>query len=488
MNMKTTYTNSFIQKGICIALTVSLSFAACNEKELLNPIPNTSLQADLSFNTPTRVQGQVYGIYAALKNGSYLGGRDLMIRDIRGEEFLNLTQNLFTGFESWAQNVNSGSNDALSTWQNAYLTINACNLFIDGMAAHPDVVSTALAAQYIAEAKFCRALSYHKLITMYAQPYLKDNGASLGVPLRLGGENNTLHNGLKRSTVAEIYTQILKDLDEAEADLPLTYTGSTAALLNTSRAHKNTAIALKTRVYLAMGNYAKVITEANKLVPAAAPYKAPTGVANALNATISSVFSTPWTTAESIFSMPMTVANNVGGQSSLPNQYNGTREYALNTVGAGILADPTIRSTDARKAMTRVLSGNTLLTKFPSTASPFLEYIPVIRYAEVMLNLAEASAKTGALPRAISLLQAIRNRSDATYAFPVSTLATSASLLTAIRVEKRIEFLGEGFRSDDLLRDMLTIPAKGAVPSVAPTAPGYVFPIPNGEVSNNPDL
>ena len=489
--MKTTYTKSHIQKVICIALTVSLSFAACDEKALLNPIPDTSLQAEYSFDTPTRILGQVNGIYATLRNGSYLGGRDLMIRDIRGEEFLNLTQNLFTGFETWAQNVNSGSNDALSTWQNAYTTINAANLFIDGIALHPDVVSSTLIAQYIAEAKFCRALSYHKLVTMYAQPYLKDNGTSPGVPLRLKGENNTANNGLKRSTVAEVYAQILKDLDDAEAGLLATYTGANAtaiALLNTTRAHKNTAIALKTRVYLSMGNYVQVIAEANKLVPAAAPYRAPTGVANALNATISSVFASPWTSAESMFSMPMTVASNIGGQSSLPNQYNGTREYSLNTTAPGILAEPTIRSTDARKAMTRVLSGNTLLTKFPTTLTPFLEYIPVIRYAEVMLNLAEASAKTGALTRAASLLQAIRNRSDATYAFPVGTLATSANLVTAIRIEKRMEFLGEGFRADDLIREMLTIPAKGSAPSVAPTAPNYIFPIPNGEISNNPDL
>lgn len=483
--MKTTYTNPYIQKVVCIALTVSLSFAACNEKELLNPVPDTSLQAEYSFDTPTRILGQVNGIYAAAKAGGYLGGRDLMLRDIRGEEFLNLTQNLFTGFETWAQNVNSGSNDALSTWQNAYTTINAANLFIDGMAAHPGIVSAALTTEYVAEAKFLRALSYHKLVTMYAQPFLKDNGASKGVPLRLKGEDNTANNGLKRSTVAEVYTQILKDLDDAEAGLPLNYS---TALLNTSRAHKNTAIALKTRVYLSKGDYAKVITEANKLVPAAPPYRAATGVANALNATIASVFATPWTTAESIFSMPMTVLNNVGGQSSLPNQYNGTREYAVNAVAPGILADPTIRSTDARRTMTRVVSGNTLLTKFPTTASPFLEYIPVIRYAEVMLNLAEASAKTGDLTRAASLLTAIRTRSDATYTFPAGTLTSTANLVAAIRIEKRIEFLGEGFRADDILRDLLTFPAKGAAPAVAPDKPNYVFPIPNGEISNNPDL
>ena len=42
-----------------------------------------------------------------------------------------------------------------------------------------------------------------------------------------------------------------------------------------------------------MGRYADVITEANKLVPATAPFVAPTGVPNALNASIAAVFAAP---------------------------------------------------------------------------------------------------------------------------------------------------------------------------------------------------
>ena len=236
MKIMTTYNKAFVTKVTCLTLALALSISACDEETLLNPVPDTSLQAALAFDTPSRILGQINGIYTSLKNGSFIGGRDLMLRDIKGEEFLNLTQNLFTGFETWSQNLNSGSNDALSTWQNAYITINAANLFLDGIALHPGVVSDLLAAQYIAEAKFCRALSYHKLITMYAQPYVKDGGASPGIPLRLAGESDTKNNSMARSTVAQVYTQIIKDLDDAEAGLPLTYS---TALLNTSRAHKN---------------------------------------------------------------------------------------------------------------------------------------------------------------------------------------------------------------------------------------------------------
>ncbi|WP_257091247.1 hypothetical protein [Sphingobacterium sp. E70] len=58
-----------------------------------------------------------------------------------------------------------------------------------------------------------------------------------------------------------MYKQILSDLDEAEKDLPENYS---TALLNTTRAHKNTARAFKTRVYLTINNYAKVLEEAKR--------------------------------------------------------------------------------------------------------------------------------------------------------------------------------------------------------------------------------
>ncbi|HEX8357061.1 MAG TPA: RagB/SusD family nutrient uptake outer membrane protein, partial [Segetibacter sp.] len=301
--MKIIHSNrSSVFNLICFAVTFSVAITACSEKEILNPEPETSLGIDVVFASPSRVLGQVNGMYAGLKNGNFLGGRYPMLNDIRGEEFMNRLNNIFTGYDAWNHTINSGSNDALTTWSSAYATINFANLVIDGLAAKPDVVPAATATQYIAEAKFVRALSYFSLITFYGQPYIKDAGASPGIPLRLKGETTTANNNLKRSTVAEVYTQIVKDLDEAEVGLPATYS---TALLNTTRAHKNTAIALKTRVYLTMGMNGKVIFEAKKIVSDAAPFKALTGVAHQLQSNVLTIFSTNYTTTESIFSMPM---------------------------------------------------------------------------------------------------------------------------------------------------------------------------------------
>lgn len=475
---------TFALKLAVAVLPLGPALVSCNEKELLNPVPDTSLQDAFLFDTPERVLGQVNGMYAALKNGSFLGGRYLMLADIRGEEFINRTQNVFTGYDAWSHTVTSGSNDASSAWGTAYTAVNAANLIIDGLAEHPDAVPAATAAQYLAEAKFVRAIGYFNLITRYGQPFTKDQGASPGIPLRLKGEKTPANNDLARSTVAQVYAQILADLEAAETDLPLNYS---TALLNTTRAHKNSAIALKTRVYLNMGNYAKVVEESKKIVSDTAPFTAATGVRHALQSSIAPVFTTNFTTVESIFSMPMTALNLISGQNSLAYIYNQNVEYNLNP--SGILGDATWRATDTRRTEFVRVSGTLSYLKKYNQTNPTLDYVPLIRYAEVLLNYAEAAAKTGDLQKATALLNAVRKRSDATYEFPASATATADALVKTILIERRIELLGEGFRSNDLTRNLLTIPAKGSgglsAPSIAPTQPEYIFPIPNSELSTN---
>ena len=46
--------------------------------------------------------------------------------------------------------------------------------------------------------------------------------------------------------------------------------------------------------------------------------------------------------------------------------------------------------------------------------------------------------------------------------FPASATGTQAALVATILKERRIELLGEGFRSNDLLRNLFTLPAKSS--------------------------
>jgi starch-binding outer membrane protein, SusD/RagB family len=474
-------------KYLMIGLGVLL-FTSC-KREYLDPIPQTFIADVSAFDTPGRIANQVNAMYAALKSGAFFGGRAQISGDIRGEEFINETTNLVTGADVWMQNpTGTSQNFVKNMWSQAYYVINLTNLFIDGMNAKgTTVVGTALGNNYIAEARLIRALSYYWLLQYYARPYADGSGNKPGLPLRLTGIKGSGSSDLARSTVAEVYAQILSDLNFAETNLPLNYSGSTASFLNTTRAHRNTAIALKTRVYLSMQNYASVITEANKIVPAAPPFVAPSGVPHALQADIVNVFRTPYTTTESILSMPMTATagDNPGTQNQLGYYWaksTGNGEYSLNP--AGIIADPSFSATDRRRSFIATVSGKVYLnTKF-NAPSPYTDYAPVIRYSEVLLNLAEALARTNAAvdARAVLLLNAVRQRSDPAF---VWAPATQAALIDAILRERRIEFLGEGLRNVDLMRLLQTIPAKGSAPSKTPADQGYIWPISADEMSLN---
>lgn len=459
-------------------------------KGLLSPVPQTFVADVTAFDTPERVANQVNSLYQGFKSGAFYGGRAQIAGDIRAEEFLNETTNGVTGYDVWLLNATGTSQNFIKNmWSQAYYVINLCNLFLDGMAAKgTSVVGTTLSNNYIAEARFLRAAAYLKLLEHYAKPYADGNGNNPGLPLRLTGIKESGSSALERSTVAQVYTQIISDLDFAEANLPTNY--ATAAL-NTTRAHKNTAIAIKTRVFLAMQDYARVITEANKIVAqATAPFSATSGVAHALQANIVNVFRTPYTTTESIFSMPMTstAGDNPGTQNQLGYYWSrttGNGEFSLNP--SGIYANAGWTATDARRsfnAMVGTPAKPYLNTKF-NAPSPYTDWAPVIRYSEVLLNLAEALARTnaGVNVRALALLNAVRQRSDAA---TILAPLTQADLINAILLERRIEFLGEGLRNFDIMRLLQTIPAKGGVLAKATAEPGYIWPISADELSLNP--
>jgi hypothetical protein len=171
-------------------------------------------------------------------------------------------------------------------------------------------------------------------------------------------------------------------------------------------------------------------------------------------------------------------------QASAPGTQNGlalyhNAEFALNT--SGILASPQFTATDARRTNFVTSTTPVRFTKFNDDNN---NYVPIIRYAEVMLNLAEALARQNAAidARALALLNAVHQRSD-----PATTLtpATKTELIDMILTERRIEFLGEGLRSLDIMRQNIAFPAKGSVSSVAPSSLSYVWPIPASELLYN---
>ncbi len=459
--------------------------AGCN-KSKLDPIPQTALSDAVAFSDSARSVQQVFGLYSALKSGQMYAGRYQVYQDVRGEEFINRTNNAVTAWLTWQFNLNASANEVQNFWASCYATINRCNVVINGVSSAP--LSAGLIRSIVAEAKVVRALSYFMLMQLYARPYTDGNGSKLGVILKLSPQTSSGENSQPRASANDVYNQILKDLNEAEADLPLNY-GTAAA--NTTRAHRNTAIALKTRVLLNMGQWANVITEANKIIPNAAPWTATSGVANTLVASYNTIF-TNYTNSEMILSMPFTALDAPGTQNGLGWYYtpgpNGGGEYAINLTAPGIAANADWRTSDARRNFLVPSGSQTWLTKFPNPNNA-ADWSPVIRYAEVMLNLAEALARNAAGTtvdtRGLAILNSIRKRSDAT--FTDFAPITKDELVSLILTERRIELLGEGFRTSDIARTGSTFLAKGDAGAVAPTSDQYIWPISIAERLVNKD-
>ncbi|WP_276498048.1 RagB/SusD family nutrient uptake outer membrane protein [Pontibacter litorisediminis] len=482
----------YIAKLALLSIPLSLTLTSC-EKDFLEAKPELTVLEGANFDSPAVVLAQVNGLYASMKHGRFLGGRYQIYNDIRAEEFINRTSNNVTGYSIWNQTGGADEPYITDMWSRGYLTINRVNTFLAGLEENASKLDAELVENYRAEAKFIRAISYFSLVQMFAKPYTADNGASPGLPLRLQPEFSSDNNGLARSTVAEVYTQILKDLNEAEEGLPEEYS---SAALATTRAHKNTAIALKTRVYLTMGRYADVITEGNKIVSESAPFTTLSGESYSLEEDIAAVFEND-TNKEVIFAAPFADTDAPGTQNQLGYYYNvGNLEYYLNdkTEGiAGIYTNEQFEADDARKTslISRYNLGSAAspryvyyITKF-SRVSPYIDWVPLIRYSEVLLNLAEAEAEVGSQERAIALLEAVHQRSDASWSY---TGESKADLINAILTERRIELLGEGFRTNDLFRRGFGIPSVGAGAEISPTDSRYVLPIPTSETNTNPAL
>lgn len=109
--------------------------------------------------------------------------------------------------------------------------------------------------QLKAEAQIGRAFEYLTIVNAYAAHYDPATaGTDLGVPLVLTEDINVKY---KRATVAEVYSQIRKDLDEALPHL---------ALKAPSNFHptKSVGYAFLSRMYLYMGKYAEALENANE--------------------------------------------------------------------------------------------------------------------------------------------------------------------------------------------------------------------------------
>ena len=499
------------------SLVIALSSTSCSD-DRLDLQPYNSIQEETIFSSPALIEQAVMGMYNAAQRGDYAGaGRGYPFgaayhqqNDMRGEDMVN-TATFYQATYMSAINGSATLNNVYY-WLDTYRLINRANLLIEGIdkAVAKGLVTAAATNRFKGEALFFRAISHFELLKHFSRPY-QLTGSELydfGVPYMTKGSTDLqtalANSDVDRETVSASYVKVLADLDAAEAALPSKGTSTVY------RIWKDAAIAYKTIVKLHKRDWAGVIAEANKLDG---------------KFSIEADPNTPWANnagnKESIFSIQNTATNNPTVNGALASMNRGRLLIAISPV---IWNNQMWKADDKRRGSDMVYSPTAGATANRKYTNKYKDDVnrtdasPIVRYAEVLLNRAEAKARLGD-PTYLADLNAVRNRSLAnasTQAYTASTFTTMADQVNAIVTEKRIEFIGEGKRWGDihrLINDDLVpttgIPQKfkNGVPLATNYNPGtpYVFgagdiaaipytdrrflwPIPDVEVNANPKL
>ena len=163
-------------------------------------------------------------------------------------------------FKLYDYSRNIASSTTEYTWELGYRVIGNCNKIIEIIQGLGNE-STREQTIMMGENYYLRALSYFLLVNEFAQPYSNNPTQNPGLPLKLTSDPNDLPQ--RRSTVAEVYDQVVLDLKDAITYLTLQQ-GETPK--SNIYATKEAAEALLARVYLYMENWDGAWEMANKVI------------------------------------------------------------------------------------------------------------------------------------------------------------------------------------------------------------------------------
>jgi len=220
-------------------------FSSVSCKKLLEQNPKASITPAF-FQTQSGVQGGISGVYQNLRT---LYGQENFWYTMQTGTDESISGGSATGqglaIETYNQFVNNvGIYNIFGTlFQNAYQDINTLNgVLLYGQTAITDPV---VSKQYLAQAKFLRALLYFELVRSFGD-----------VPLHTTFVT-TASLGDTRAPIADVYNQIIQDLTQASTDLQ-TRPGEVITSSGTSpfaghAATKASALFLLSKVYLTRG-------------------------------------------------------------------------------------------------------------------------------------------------------------------------------------------------------------------------------------------
>ena len=431
--------------------------------------PN-AVSSETYYRTESDVLAGVNGIYQSLRNGNGIGETSALFSEERSDN-TGRDDNQSNAGEPFQFNDFSllPSNAYLKThWLALYQSISRSNQVLDGIEK-VTFTDNNLKEQYKAEAKFIRALTYFHLVRKWGDVPLVTK------PLITIAD---VQASTAREKQAVVYQQIVADLKDAVGStLPNVQTAATKGKVT-----KAAANALLGQVFLTMATTQDQasrmanLNEAKTYLTAAYNLRS-FGLLKEISYTDVFDVAKKSTCPEIIFQVVNRQGDiNFSSAIARNNQAKGeTINSPFTSTGAGgnITQDLVLdyEDTDLRKSFSIKYANdpivkNYFITKFRDTSPAATtngwggnDWI-LIRYADVILMLAEVNMYLGNEAAAIDFLDQVRERANMPKYEVMKTNAAYAAkyptLKLAILHERRVELAFENHRLFDLLRSFTT--------------------------------
>lgn len=406
-------------------------FSSCESLLEINPVDDGIVLKPDALKTKEDLQQLLNSAYDVV-NGFY-GGRfqrtselladNVVLKDGITDEMVNIYKRYTTGY--FTDN---------ESYEQAYICILRSNLVLENISQVSGMTDSD-AKRMTAEAKFLRAISHFAVVRLFAQPYgYTANNDHAGVIIK----TNSKVELLPRNTVSEVYQQVITDLTDAEAALP---SSNSSFVYATSWAAK----AALAQVYFQMHDYDKAYTKASEVINS----KVFTFITDFTKYEANST--------EDIFKL---VSNNTSGK-KVGGDFGAYRCDGTNIPNIRIAPDVYKNIVKANAGDKRADSWYKVfypgadneyigLTKFNSE----FPTVPVFRLTEQKLLRAEAALLKASPDKATAIqdVNDIRTRAFGNTSKNLQTTAAADVILSAVRTERRLELMGEGYQLHDLKR------------------------------------
>lgn len=213
---------------------VLLTAPSC--KKFMDKNPNDYLSNPKAFfDTEPRLNSALASVYDKL--GAIYGTTWLYRQGHEADEGYYARTSPMTGTQSFDFTASDG--DVAGVWRNLYDGINRANVFLENADNNPQI-SESFRTRLKAEARFLRGYYYFILVQLYG-----------GVPLYTESTKDATQNlNVPRSTLAQVYDQILADMKAAELDVP-----TIDAIGNGGRISKSAVRGMLAKVCLTMAGH-----------------------------------------------------------------------------------------------------------------------------------------------------------------------------------------------------------------------------------------